>query len=228
MAARAGVPPSRRRQRLDRRDRGPTRGGGRRGRAPLAHDRARAELARDARGRPATAPTRRGSSGCSPATSSCRAPPTSCCGRSRAPGGAARRVGFVWRSADGTTRPWRTVRETRIVTPAEAMRRACDDNWFAAQSPSGARGLVVDEVNSAQPGVADWQAVLQHRQAPPGPLRRRAGRRAQPRHRLTTSRSDRLRSVTQDWTIRSRRSMCCAGSSQGARLASSSTQCTRA
>ena len=111
---------------------------------------------------------------------------------------------FVWRSADGTTRPWRTVGETRIITPPEAMRRACNDNWFGGPvAHTVHRDAVDDAVFGAQPWVADWQACLNIAKRHPVLYVAEPVGVLNLEHRLYhQSHENRLRSVTQDWTIR--------------------------
>jgi hypothetical protein len=111
---------------------------------------------------------------------------------------------FVWRSADGRTTPWRTVGETRLVSPAEAMRRACNDNWFGGPIAHCVhRDAIDDSWFGAQPWVADWQACLNIAKRHPVLYVAEPVGLLNLEHRLYhQAHENRLRSVTQDWTIR--------------------------
>jgi hypothetical protein len=111
---------------------------------------------------------------------------------------------FVWRAPDGSTRPWRTVGETRIVSPAEAMRRACNDNWFGGPVAHCVHRDAIDDAQfGAQPWVADWQACLNIAKRHPVLYVAEPVGLLNLEHRLYhQSHQNRLRSVTQDWTIR--------------------------
>jgi hypothetical protein len=111
---------------------------------------------------------------------------------------------FLWRYPDGSTRNWRTVGETRIVQPAEAMRRACNDNWFGGPIAHCVhRDAVEDAHFGIQPWVADWQACLNIAKRHPVLYVAEPIGVLNLEHRLYhRAHENRLRSVVQDWTIR--------------------------
>jgi hypothetical protein len=111
---------------------------------------------------------------------------------------------FLWRYPDGTTRNWRTVGETRLVEPAEAMRRACKDNWFGGPIAHCVhRDAVEDAHFGTQPWVADWQACLNIAKRHPVLYVAEPIGVLNLEHRLYhRAHENRLRSVVQDWTIR--------------------------
>jgi hypothetical protein len=111
---------------------------------------------------------------------------------------------FVWRSPDGATRPWRTVGETRLIGPAEALRRTCNDNWFGGPVAHCVhRDAIEDAQFGTQPWVADWQACLNIAKRHPVLYVAEPVGVLNIEHRLYhRAHENRLRSVAQDWTIR--------------------------
>jgi hypothetical protein len=111
---------------------------------------------------------------------------------------------FLWRYPDGTTRNWRTVGETRLVEPAEAIRRACKDNWFGGPIAHCVHRDAVDDAHfGTQPWVADWQACLNIARRHPVLYVAEPIGVLNLEHRLYhRAHENRPRSVVQDWTIR--------------------------
>jgi hypothetical protein len=111
---------------------------------------------------------------------------------------------YLLRDRAGRTSLWRTVGETRLLEPAESMRRAADGNWFGGPIAHCVHRDAIDDAQfGIQPWAADYQACVNiARRHPVLYLAEPVGVLDRGHRQYLAVHEDRVRSVSQEWTVR--------------------------